>query len=88
MRRIADASADNPIPCVEDVEPGSVVHTDSWLAYDRLRARSCGHNNKRIVATGANRILIRHNSGSRPSALVGRKSWTVADSSHNERNIR
>lgn len=44
MRRIADASADNLTPFVEEaVEPGSIVHTDAWLGYDRLKAKGYKH---------------------------------------------
>jgi transposase-like protein len=44
MRRIADASAENLIPFIEDsVEPGSVVHTDGWLGYQPLGSRDYRH---------------------------------------------
>jgi transposase-like protein len=44
MRRIPDASADSLTEFVEDsVEPGSVVHTDAWLGYDRLRSKGYTH---------------------------------------------
>jgi transposase-like protein len=44
MRRIADASAENLIPFIEDsVEPGSVIHTDGWLGYQPLEARDYRH---------------------------------------------
>jgi transposase-like protein len=44
MRRIADASAENLIPFIEDsVEPGSVVHTDGWLGYQPLEGRDYRH---------------------------------------------
>ena len=44
MRRIADASAENLIPFIEDsVEPGSVVHTDGWLGYQPLESRDYRH---------------------------------------------
>jgi transposase-like protein len=37
MRRIPDASADSFQAFVEEaVEPGTLVHTDAWLSYDRL----------------------------------------------------
>lgn len=39
LRQIADASADSLIPAVTDaVEPRSVVRTDDWKGYNRLRA--------------------------------------------------
>jgi transposase-like protein len=44
MRRIPDASADSLTAFVEDaVEPGSVVHTDAWLGYDRLESKGYIH---------------------------------------------
>lgn len=44
MRRIQDASADSLTAFVEDsVEPGSVVHTDAWLGYDRLQSKGYMH---------------------------------------------
>lgn len=44
MRRIADASAENLIPFIEDsVEPGSVVHTDGWLGYQPLEGKDYRH---------------------------------------------
>ena len=44
MRRIPDASADSLTAFVEDsVEPGSVVHTDAWLGYDRLKSKGYAH---------------------------------------------
>jgi transposase-like protein len=45
MRRVPDASADSLQPFVEDaIEPGSLVHTDGWLGYDRLTA--CGYRHQ------------------------------------------
>ena len=44
MRRIPDASAGSLTAFVEDaIEPGSVVHTDAWLAYDRLKSKGYVH---------------------------------------------
>jgi transposase-like protein len=44
MSRIPDASADSLQPFVEEsVEPGSLVHTDGWIGYDRLVARGYQH---------------------------------------------
>lgn len=44
LRRIADASAGNLIPFIEDsVEPGSVVHTDGWLGYQPLDGMDYRH---------------------------------------------
>jgi len=43
-RRISDASADSLTAFVEDsVEPGSIVLTDAWLGYDRLKSRGYVH---------------------------------------------
>lgn len=47
MRRIPDASADRLLPFVKDaVEPGSVVITDGWAGYARLREAGCRHKVK------------------------------------------
>jgi transposase-like protein len=44
LRRIPDASADSLTAFVEDsVEPGSIVRTDAWLGYDRLKSRGYVH---------------------------------------------
>ena len=44
MRRIPDASAASLGAFVQDViEPGSVVHTDGWHGYDRLKANGYRH---------------------------------------------
>jgi transposase-like protein len=44
MRRIPDASADSLQAFIEDaVESGSVVNTDGWLGYDRVRRRGYCH---------------------------------------------
>lgn len=44
MGRILDASADSLTPFIEEsVEPGSVVHTDSWLGYARLESKAYVH---------------------------------------------
>ncbi len=44
MCRVLDASADSLQPFVEEaIEPGSLVHTDGWLGYDRLTARGYRH---------------------------------------------
>lgn len=44
MRRILDASAASPMPFIEDaIEPGSVVHTDGWLGYLRLKGMPYQH---------------------------------------------
>ena len=44
MRRIPDASADSLQAFVEEaIEPGSVVHTDGWHGYDRLKATGYHH---------------------------------------------
>jgi len=44
LRQIPDASADSLQAFVEDaIEPGSVLHTDGWISYDRLEKRGYGH---------------------------------------------
>jgi transposase-like protein len=44
MRRIPDASADSLTPFIEEaIEPGSVVHTDGWIGYDRLKGKGYRH---------------------------------------------
>lgn len=44
MRRIADASAENLMPFIEEaIEPGSVVHTDGWLGYFPLEQKGYRH---------------------------------------------
>jgi transposase-like protein len=44
MRRVPDASANSLQAFVEEaVEPGTVVHTDGWLGYERLTKRGYRH---------------------------------------------
>ena len=44
LRCVPDASADNLQGFIDDViEPGSLVHTDGWLGYDRLKAHGYRH---------------------------------------------
>lgn len=44
MRRVPDASAGSLLPFVEaSVEPGSVVHTDGWKAYQGLKEKGYTH---------------------------------------------
>jgi len=44
LRQIPDASADSLQTFVEDaIEPGSVLHTDGWISYDRLEPRGYRH---------------------------------------------
>jgi len=44
MRRIKDTSANSLVPFVaESVEPGSVVHTDGWQAYNGLSEKGYTH---------------------------------------------
>jgi transposase-like protein len=44
MRRIPDASADSLTAfAVDCIEPGSIVHTDAWLGYDRLQSTGYQH---------------------------------------------
>jgi len=44
MRRVPDASADSLQAFVEEsIEPGTTVHTDGWLGYERLTAHGYRH---------------------------------------------
>lgn len=44
MRRVPDASATSLQAFVEEaIEPGTFVHTDGWLGYERLRKRGYRH---------------------------------------------
>lgn len=44
LRCVPDASADSLQGFIDDViEPGSLVHTDGWLGYDRLKAHGYRH---------------------------------------------
>lgn len=44
MRRIPDASADTLQAFIDDaIEPGTLVHTDGWDGYGRLKAHGYGH---------------------------------------------
>lgn len=44
LRRVPNASADSLQAFVDEVvEPGSVVHTDGWLGYDRVKAHGYRH---------------------------------------------
>ena len=44
LRRVPDASADRLQAFIDEVvEPGSVVHTDGWVGYDRLKAHGYRH---------------------------------------------
>jgi transposase-like protein len=44
LRRVSDGSADSLQTFIDEVvEPGSVVHTDGWLGYDRVRAHGYRH---------------------------------------------
>ena len=45
MRQIPDASADSLQAFVgEAITPGSLIHTDGWLGYDRLEQSGDGHH--------------------------------------------
>src|SRR6516162_5238615 len=51
MRRISDASAENLNPFItENIESGSVIHTDGWQGYAGLSAK--GFHHKVTVVTG------------------------------------
>ena len=68
MQRIADASADSLTTFVEEsVEPGSVVHTDAWLGYDRLRSKGYKHQ-----------ITFLHGNKKTPSELLPRVHLVVS----------
>lgn len=44
LRQIPDASADSLQGFIDEVvEPGSLVHTDGWVGYDRLKAHGYRH---------------------------------------------
>jgi len=44
LRRVPNASADSLQGFIDDVvEPGSVVHTDGWLGYDRVKRHGYRH---------------------------------------------
>src|SRR5262249_55743693 len=44
LRRVPDASADSLQGSIDAVvEPGSVVHTDGWLGYDRVKRHGYPH---------------------------------------------
>ena len=44
LRQISDASADSLQGFIDDViEPGSLVHTDGWVGYDRVKAHGYRH---------------------------------------------
>jgi len=44
LKRVADGSADNLQGFIDEVvEPGSRVHTDGWLGYDRVKAHGYRH---------------------------------------------
>jgi transposase-like protein len=45
MRQVPDASADNLQAFVEEaIEPGTLVHSDGWLGYERLTKRGYRHH--------------------------------------------
>ena len=45
MKRIPDASADSLMEFVKEaIEPGSTVHSDGWIGYDRLEGIGYGHD--------------------------------------------
>ena len=68
MRRIPDASADSLTPFVEEsVERGSVVHTDGWLGYDRLKSKGYVHQ-----------ISFLHGNKKTPSELLPRVHLVVS----------
>jgi transposase-like protein len=44
LRRVPDASADSLQGFIDEVvKPGSVVHTDGWLGYDRVKSHGYRH---------------------------------------------
>ena len=55
MRQIPDASADSLQGFVgEAITPGSLIHTDGWVGYDRLEQSGYGH---RITFVKGQRVL-------------------------------
>ena len=53
MRRIPDASAESLMPFIQEVaEPGSVIHTDSWLGYSPLDAKSSSYVHRTTFLRG------------------------------------
>jgi transposase-like protein len=57
MRRIPDASAESLQPFISDViAPGSVVHTDGWHGYDRVRQN--GYRHKVTLLRGDHELAV------------------------------
>lgn len=68
VRRIPDASADSLTAFIEDsIEPGSIVHTDAWLGYDRLKSKGYAHQ-----------ISFLHGNKRTPSELLPRVHLVVS----------
>ena len=58
LRQIVDASANSLVPAVTDaVEPGSVVRTDEWKGYNRLRSKGYGRQIARKRADVGENLL-------------------------------
>jgi transposase-like protein len=58
MRRIPDASADSLQAFVKAaVEPGSLVHTDGWHGYDRLKAT--GYHHRVTLLRGQQELAVK-----------------------------
>jgi transposase-like protein len=57
MRRIPDASADSLQPFISDaIAPGSIVHTDGWHGYDRVRQN--GYRHKVTLLRGDHELAL------------------------------
>jgi transposase-like protein len=68
MRRVPDASADSLQAFVEEsIEPGTTVHTDGWLGYERLNAHGYRH-----------RIIFLREKAKSPSDLLPRVHRVVS----------
>jgi transposase-like protein len=62
LRRVPDGSADSLQTFIDEVvEPGSVVHTDGWLGYDRVKKHGYRHEITFLsdYAKPANKLLPR-----------------------------
>jgi ISXO2-like transposase domain/Transposase zinc-ribbon domain len=72
LRQIPDASANSLQAFVEEaIEPGSVVHTDGWISYDRLEKRGYRH-----------RITFLRGHPKSPVDLLPRVHRVVGQSAH------
>ena len=81
MRHIPDASADSLQGFVEEaIEPGSLVHTDGWVGYDRLEKR--GYRHRITVVKGRRESTAeapRWTSQNRPSIYTSKPATTRSE---------